>query len=470
MKRLRLFITRNLYHCGEPICFPNRLKWLEWPKYTLNFLPFSSGGQKNLRALYLSKSSIRFLAEDFERFRNLKYIDFSYCGLLHKIPDVSTLKNLERLDLSECKSLVSVHQSLGFLDKLVHLNFSNCCKLRKFPRSLNSKLLQSLVLKENPDASLLLAFSKLIYLDLHGCRLTEVNFLKDLQRHSTLTILILSGNKLVSLPSDIRKFSALDQPDLSNCKQLQEIVDLPPNIKILQAAGCESLESFPSFSGALKSRRKASIRIDLSGGHKLNKCSDIANTPPLEELFGTTVISIIHPGSEVPNWFEYQSTERHVSFSVSPERCMDIVGVAFCAAAALDKQGDADVYCKIQLSFNKQYIGSGVESFPASKSAQLWLLFIPLSCLDPELVSYGCNQSEVLFEVSRSVLQSCGVHLVFHQGSEGRPYFICSYCKKVLEVEDGMTNGFGGRRWNESITPVISRIWKHKWFWREKME
>ncbi|XP_039160773.1 disease resistance-like protein DSC1 [Eucalyptus grandis] len=288
-------------------------------------MPFNTG-HKKLVHLDMSKSSIRELGKGFMSYRSLKSINFSHCTLLSEIPGVSSLLNLESLDLQECTNLDEVHQSLGLLEKVVHLNFLNCCNLRCFPSSLNSRFLENLILRgcsklsrfpdilvqakrlkelllfetaieelpssvanlielkvlyltdctnlknlpcsiytlhhlerifidgclqlskflkclcESSDCtniSLSLALPSVINLNVQRCSLSELSFLKNLHCMSFLTILDLSENKFVSLPSCISQFTKLQQLHLMHCKQLREILALPPNITSLLAKGCE---------------------------------------------------------------------------------------------------------------------------------------------------------------------------------------------------------------------------------------
>ncbi|KAK3438905.1 hypothetical protein EUGRSUZ_C03467 [Eucalyptus grandis] len=372
MKRLRIFLARNVKHSGDPIYFPAELRWLEWPEYSQPLVPFNTGDRK-LVGLDLSKSSIRILGKEFKLFRNLRSVNFSYCVLLRKIPDLSSLPNLESLDLQECTKLVEVHQSLGHLAKLVYLNFLNCCNLSRFPSSLKAKSLENLILRgcsklsrfpdilvrvkrlktlalhetaieELPSSltnlveleelclsdcvdlknlpcsiytlqhlerifvdgcsqltkflecvcgssdctnvSLPLALPSVINLNVQRCSLPELSFLKNLHCMSSLTILDLSENKFVSLPTCISQFTKLQQLCLMHCKQLQEILALPPNITSLHAKGCESLET----------------------------CADL-----LDGLLGETRIDIFHLGNKIPRWFKHQSTTRLIRFPVLSE-------------------------------------------------------------------------------------------------------------------------------------------------------
>nr|DAD36494.1 TPA_asm: hypothetical protein HUJ06_007135 [Nelumbo nucifera] len=64
-----------------------------------------------------------------------------------KTPDFLGLPNLERLVLEGRTSLVQVHNSIGYLDKLYFLNLKNCEKLRNLPHSIcKLKSLKKLIL------------------------------------------------------------------------------------------------------------------------------------------------------------------------------------------------------------------------------------------------------------------------------------------------------------------------------------
>jgi hypothetical protein len=56
----------------------------------------------------------------------LKFLDVSHSYHLRRTPDFSGITNLEVLVLNNCTSLVEVHESIAYLDKLVTLDLENC--------------------------------------------------------------------------------------------------------------------------------------------------------------------------------------------------------------------------------------------------------------------------------------------------------------------------------------------------------
>ncbi|KAL2337106.1 hypothetical protein Fmac_011552 [Flemingia macrophylla] len=82
--------------------------------------------------LWLPEDIIQVL-EDCTRFVNLRVLNVDGCQWLTEIPDISGLFNLEELSFKFCLNLISVHNSIGFLDTLKILNATWCGKLSSFP-------------------------------------------------------------------------------------------------------------------------------------------------------------------------------------------------------------------------------------------------------------------------------------------------------------------------------------------------
>jgi len=63
----------------------------------------------------------------------MKILNFNDSDFLTEIPDASSLLNLEFLSFERCKNLTTIHESVGFLEKLKVLSAQVCRKLRRFP-------------------------------------------------------------------------------------------------------------------------------------------------------------------------------------------------------------------------------------------------------------------------------------------------------------------------------------------------
>ncbi|XP_056164845.1 disease resistance protein Roq1-like [Syzygium oleosum] len=267
MRRLKLLIVLNAQISGGPICLSNDLRWLEWPEYPLSTLKFSAGPKK-LVWLDVHNSRIKELGGNLKHFRNLKFLNFSRCKSQISVPDFSEVPNLETLNLRRCSNLKELPSKLK-LKYLRTLDVTGCSKLDKFPdieemESLRKLYMSQTSIKELPTSIeklisvkvLLLnsckclislpcsiykmqslehlslencsmfglfpensessnlpngrrGFPNLVSLKLSGCNLSEAEFLQSLTGFSTLNILDLSGNNLVSLPTCISKFEEL---------------------------------------------------------------------------------------------------------------------------------------------------------------------------------------------------------------------------------------------------------------------
>ncbi|XP_039169709.1 disease resistance protein RUN1-like [Eucalyptus grandis] len=225
MRRLRMFIMPKVHIFSRgPICLPNELSWLEWANYPdLEFGP----GQKKLVRLHVKNGHIKQLGSNFQNFINLKSIEFCDCKFLAIVPDLSSAPNLERLYLLRCESLVEVHQSAGYLDKLKILSISSCSNLRIFPSTLKTKSLQNL--------------------DLSYChKLEKYPDIPEKMEH--LQHLDLQWMAIKELPTSIENLVSVETIDLGYCENLTRLplsIHKLKNLKALYLYNCSNLAVFP---------------------------------------------------------------------------------------------------------------------------------------------------------------------------------------------------------------------------------
>ncbi|XP_035541629.1 disease resistance protein RPV1-like [Juglans regia] len=247
---------------------------------------------------------VRRVLEETKNFRILKTMKFSKCEFLTKIPDVSGLQTLERLEIKYCNNLVELHESIGFLDKLVELEIENCESLTSFSRSLKLRSLKELILRycerlqKFPEIDQremkCLTWVQLEHMtaikelpssiwDLTGLRQLKISKCYEVRHlpigsqlltacYSALGYLDISGSNVVILPEWIKGFVRLSVLGLHNCVQLKEILELPPNIEDVGASGCISLESFVEVSNMFEFNTSSCRKlrsIDLNGCHKM---------------------------------------------------------------------------------------------------------------------------------------------------------------------------------------------------------
>ncbi|KAG6675552.1 hypothetical protein I3842_15G108800 [Carya illinoinensis] len=301
MKNLRYFINRNARFSGSPNYLSNELRVLHWVEYPSQSLPYNFHGRK-LVDLRISDSLLKELGVGFQNFQNLARMDFSRCEFLAKIPDLSQIPNLEWLDVADCTKLTSLPTKLKFR-YLTCLRVGGCSSLQNFPEiefereCLRNLRLANTDIKELPlsighlsgievlnlsgcknlqhlptgilrfrrlkglnlagcskvgfisnilkDDSCSIDLPALECLNLANCHLPDPDILMRFNRYFTLHHLILSGSDIIRLPESIIMFFELTYLELIDCKKLQEIPALPPNLQIVDITGCLSLERFP---------------------------------------------------------------------------------------------------------------------------------------------------------------------------------------------------------------------------------
>ncbi|KAB1228184.1 Protein SUPPRESSOR OF npr1-1, CONSTITUTIVE 1 [Morella rubra] len=241
-------------------------------------------------------SLIKELGAEPKNFQNMIMMDFSGCGFLTKILDLSSAVNLKELILRNCGSLVEIHDSVGFLDKLFQLSLNGCSSLNSFPGSLKLRSLE--------------------WLDLQGCSSLQ-QFPEISGTMECLQNLFLADSGIIELPSSIGNLTGLRHIYLGRCRNL---LHLPFSILHLQHLEQMSL-------------------VDCSKLGELTK-KDIGNplaNPLLDEVRTEDCpCGIIFPGNEIPGWFTHPKEEASVSNSCEIDingllDLEEIVGIALCA-------------------------------------------------------------------------------------------------------------------------------------------
>ncbi|KAJ4721617.1 putative Disease resistance protein (TIR-NBS-LRR class) [Melia azedarach] len=378
--------------------FP-KLRCLHWHGYPLKSLPIHA---ENLVSLELCNSKVEQLWDGLQNLLNLKEMHLNGSKQLAKLPDLSKAQNLEKLLLYGCSNLVEIHSSIQYLNKLFILNISFCKSLKRLPRSIRSKSLaylyvpgcsnlksfpeilsynlkwldlsgtsieelpSSIGCQSRPDRlnlencsrlkSLSNSFCKLKSLEdlnlsgcsnlqvlpdklgnLHGlrnlylsdCGITELP--ESLGHLFSLKTLCLMKNYFERIPESIINLSKLERLYLCYCERLQSLPNLPCNLQYMDASHCTSLEVLSCLSVFKLTRLYKYIAesYHLSNSYKFDgEQYDAAN--------------FIFPGSEIAEWFKYQSMGSSVTVKLQAavDWCVfisELVGYAFCIILALDK-------------------------------------------------------------------------------------------------------------------------------------
>ncbi|KAK7837199.1 putative disease resistance protein rpp1, partial [Quercus suber] len=256
-------------------------------------------------------------------FENLKRINFSECDSITNLPNFCA-PNLEEVDLSYCKTLVEVHESFGFLDKLQEWRLKHCEKLQILPSKLMLKSLKYFNLE---------GYSSLgKFPNVHPImKCLEILELSTLEFFPVLKYLYLSQTNIVNILEHISSFTRLVVLEIISCKKLQKIPRLSQSIRRFYKE-----INFVIFSNT--TLLYFLIQIGEIIGNLPNKECEDARGDILMDIgpstrFSHQVLSpsfssyedddceIIVPGIEIPSWFNFnhQSVENSISFWVGWE-------------------------------------------------------------------------------------------------------------------------------------------------------
>jgi Leucine-rich repeat (LRR) protein len=236
----------------------------------------------SINVQYLTNKKLFFLYFVSQIFNKLKVLNLSNSKYLTKSPDFSLVPQLEILILEGCTSLVQVHESIGYLKRLVLLNLRKCKNLRNLPSNIyNLESLKTLVLsecfnlkklpnylgnlmaltvlhventgiKQLPSSFSLLKNLETLSLRGNECLIKSPNFIET----SRLKKLILEGCiSLVEVHKSIGLLKILKELNLGGCKKLRNLPSSISNLELLETlvlSDCFGLDKLPEQLGNMK--------------------------------------------------------------------------------------------------------------------------------------------------------------------------------------------------------------------------
>ncbi|XP_027361463.1 TMV resistance protein N-like isoform X2 [Abrus precatorius] len=253
---------------GRSRCLRSGLKWLQWKQCPLRCMP-SNYNPLELAVLDLSESDIETVwgRHSNKVAEQLTVLNLTSCHRLTATPDLSGYLSLKKIVLEECSHLTWIHESLGNLSTLIHLNLSLCSNLIELPGDMSGlKLLEDLILsgcwklKALPkDLSRMVNLKQLLLDDTAITELPESIFhLTKLEK--------LSANKcqyLKRLPNCIGKLTSLQELSLNNTplEELPDSVGSLENLETLGLVGCKSLSVIPNSIGKIISLTQLFLNV-----------------------------------------------------------------------------------------------------------------------------------------------------------------------------------------------------------------
>ncbi|KAF8025902.1 hypothetical protein BT93_F2659 [Corymbia citriodora subsp. variegata] len=396
-------ITLDLHSCSNLSSFPSIIKLKSLKAFVLSGctklkrFPHVGENMPYLSELYLEKSGIEELPSSLEH-----------------------LVNLQSVFSDGCKNLTCLPLSMYKLHYLRLLYLSNCSKLGKFPEPIED--VDSIFF---PSCCSSLRSANFMELVLRNCNLRDVDFLLAQQSFTTLRGLDLSENPFVSLPASIGRLLYLDWLCLEHCEQLQEISQLPPNIKHLNVSGCKSLRKFLRLSRVSVSDMKKLPLLDLVDFSNCHNMTWFADRPSAEDL-RTNSVTINFPGSEIPEWFSHRNLGSTICFQLPWDRFLNCKSFTLCVVFRLEesltqecRMTDGTIDCNYSINVNGRCIVNVQYDMQCIDSDHLGLfygseaLLWSLQKVKDQLHDSVCLMFSVVVNRAPSsvVLKSCGVHL-----------------------------------------------------------
>ncbi|XP_057754563.1 TMV resistance protein N-like isoform X2 [Arachis stenosperma] len=165
----------------------------------------------------------------------LEHLNLSQCKRLKQTPDLSGAPNLKKLNLSRCEELDYIHPSLTHHKRLVELNLCECRSLETLGDKLEMSSLEILYLdncsslRRLPDLS---GAPNLKTLNLHRCE--ELNYIHpSLAHHKSLVEVNLMNCKSLETLADKLEMSSLEKLGLSWCSSLRRLPEFGECMKQL---------------------------------------------------------------------------------------------------------------------------------------------------------------------------------------------------------------------------------------------
>ncbi|XP_028768509.1 TMV resistance protein N-like [Neltuma alba] len=239
MKNLRILIIENVRFSRGPEYLPNTLRVLDWSGYPSSSLP-SDFNPRNLLILSLPECCLQFFKPP-KVFHSLCLMDFEGCKFLTRVPKLSGLPNLGALCLDNCTNLISIHESIGFLDRLRLLSAQGCTQLEMLATRINMTSLETL--------------------DLRGCS-SLWEFPEVLGLMENTRDIYLDQTAIKELPVSIGNLIGLKRLYLRRCPQLRQLpgsISMIPKLEVVLAYRSRGFQLFRGYEIQEKQRSEASL-------------------------------------------------------------------------------------------------------------------------------------------------------------------------------------------------------------------
>ncbi|GAU19777.1 hypothetical protein TSUD_79030 [Trifolium subterraneum] len=290
----------------------------------LEVLPEFEETMENLKVLILDHTAIKELPSSLHHLVGLEklslqesFVDINLTDTaIKELPaSLHLLAGLEKLSLRGC-TIKTIPSSIGNLSKLLQLDLTYCESLITFPSS---------IFKLN-----------LTRLDFEGCPMlrTFPEIPENIGCLSSLTELSLQGSSIVNLPESMAHLSSLRSLNLSDCKWLECVPKLPPNLNQVLAFDCPSIKRM--MLNSCSDSEKGTFKLHLTNSQELDATS-LSNIE--EEAYikinddAYRSVFFCFPGSAVPDWFPHHCQGHSINIRSDPLYLCGgyrLIGFALC--------------------------------------------------------------------------------------------------------------------------------------------
>ncbi|XP_039155067.1 TMV resistance protein N-like [Eucalyptus grandis] len=403
LESLNLDGCESLVEVHQSVACHDKLKFLSL-QFCFNLTNFPHTLKaKSLQALDLvGCSKLEKFSDIPGKMEHLEELDLGWTAIKELPTSIENLVSVKIIKLRKCKKLTTLPSSVYKLQNLEHLDLG-CSNFVTFPENSEDST--------NPNGNP--GFRNLHRLHLDGCNLLEVEFLESSSCFPNLGHLDLSRSKFTHLPTGINKYHDLEHLWVNKCKQLQKIPQLPPNVHILRARGCRSLQEFPDLS-SLSSNY---LDVDVSSCRELfRKGASTAHVLSRKELLKMTKADILLTGTEMPEWF-LPCKDGSISFMVPRDSYDKFVGLALCLVLGPE---EGEVGCGIEILVNGQRVFCLAKGIYFLKSDLVWVTYLQRSelyhmCEEREVLREDWNHFQVHVTADKGRLKKVGFRLICEQ-------------------------------------------------------
>ncbi|KAJ7970155.1 Disease resistance protein [Quillaja saponaria] len=461
MKNLRILIVENAYFFEGPKYLPNSLRVLDWKGYPSQSLPLNFHPTK-LVILNLPDSCLTVPELlNYKKYENLVFLNFSHCESLKSVPDVSRIPNLVELHLDFCKNLVEVHDSVGFLYKLVKLSAQRCYSLKHFSASIKLAALEYLNLRRCSKLDklphVLEKMEKIRFIDVGETAIKELP--SSFGYFVGLEILCLvKCRQLSGLPNSFLRLQNLKELDMERCSKVRGCFELfrggasQMNLNSLNIKNCNMKITYEelliilscftklknlNLSGNSFATLPASIKelhdlesLELSSCNGFKEISAIpANLKHINALWNFSLtaqssnlllsqglneiknLTVSVNGRKIPDWFDHQRRGGSLSFRVRQK----FPAIVLCSVYG--ETFSIFICFQIHLFINGIRVCVYQDRFTVLGRPNIWL-HDPRAYMSSKqwedidsYMQHGWNHVEVSFMLSTGKPKWCGVHV-----------------------------------------------------------